>query len=158
METSRQDAKDPRDKLSRIAELMVVNGLSLRGAAQALDPPMVLTAEAATNLSNRKSFQKILWAARHRFYRELDEDPTRDRKAAVGMLWLAAHKLSEEGSWDKVGETIFKLARIENWISGEQQVSVFAELKPKEIAELKKRISGVHSAGKPKSLDEIGEA
>ena len=129
-----------REKLVRIAELMIRNGLTLRGAAQALDPPLILTAEEAVSLQNRKSFQNIIWAERHKFYRQLEREPTRDRKAAIGMLWLAAHKLAEGGSWDKVGDAIFKLARIENWIQGEQQVSVFAELKPKEIEALKKRI------------------
>lgn len=166
METSRQASASQgiskveknREKLVRIAELMVVNGLTLRGAAQALEPPIILTAEEGISLLNRKSFQNILWGERHKFYRKLDEDPTRDRKAAIGMLWLAAHKLAEGGSWDKVGDAIFKLARIENWIQGEQQVSVFAELKPKEIEALKKRIGQVHGGGRPSDFSDVGEA
>jgi len=150
-----KDVENRREKLVRMAELMVRNGLSLRGAAQALDPPVVLTADDALSLQNRKSFQNILWAERHKFYRQLDEDPARDRKAAVGMLWLAAHKLAEAGSWEKTADAIFKLARIENWIQGEQQVNVFSELKPKEIAALKARIKGVQA---PEELESAGEA
>lgn len=149
-------AEKNRELLVRIAELMVRNGLTIQGAAQALDPPMVLTPDEAASLRNRRSFQNILWAERHKFYRTLNEDPTRDRKAAVGMLWLAAHKLAEEGSWDKVGDTIFKLARIENWIQNEAPVSVFAELSAKNISTIRKRLEAVRAGGE--EVIAMGEA
>ena len=120
-----------------VAELCAREGLSVREAATRLR--IEIDNEAAANTFRTKGFQKILRNERQRFYMEIAADPTWSRKTAVGKMLYLVDRLMDAGEHDKALEGLLKVARVEGWLSGETQVTVFNQLTDKEIAEIKQR-------------------
>lgn len=131
------------------ADLMVRSGISLKEAITELGIPM--TSIECANILRRRSFQKLLWQARHRFNQELASDPLRSKQSTIGQFQILAQKLIEEGSYDKAAEVLFKLARLENWIGIEGQINVFAGLSQRDIDEMRAKLA--EEAGKQKVIN-----
>lgn len=124
----------------KAAEIMVREEKSLRQAAMELDLP--LTTEECANIERRKTFQKALWAARHKFYKDLSSDPERNKNSVLGQLVFLAQKLIEEREYDKAAEVLFKLAKVEGHVGGENNINIFGNLTPQDIEAERKRIEG----------------
>jgi hypothetical protein len=105
----------------------------------ATEMQMDMTTEEAFALEHNPMFQKALWAARHKFYQELANNPERSKQSAVGQMIFAIQGLMEKGDWDKAVEAILKLAKLEGWIGADSNVNVFTELRGEQFEELKKR-------------------
>lgn len=119
---------------------MVRQGINLRQAAA--DLGQLLTQEEAEDTFRRRSFQRLLWAARHRFHAEIAEDPDRSKAAKLGQLEILAKKLEEQGDYDKAAEVILKIAKIEGWLTPDTNVNVFGSLTAKEFSDLRKSLEG----------------
>src|SRR5690242_1202712 len=114
---------------------MVRQGITLRQAAA--DLGQMLTVEEAEDAFRRRSFTRLLWAARNRWFAEIAEDPERSKAAKIGQLEILAKKLEDEGAHDKAAEVIFKIAKIEGWLTPDSTVNVFGSLSAKEFAEVR---------------------
>jgi hypothetical protein len=115
---------------SKVCDLMVRNGVSLKEAAQDLELP--LTTEELINIQRLRAFQSALWTARHRLNKELATDPGFTKESVIGEFLALGKMLREEGAYDKAAEVLFKLCKVMNWIGIEGQVNVFAGLSQKE--------------------------
>jgi hypothetical protein len=120
-----------------VGELIAREGISLREAATRLR--LEITNEEAANTFRTKGFQKLLRSERQRFYMEIAQDPTWSRRTAIGKMLYLADRLMDNGEYDKAGELILKVARVEGWLSNETQVTVFNQLSDKEVEEIKQR-------------------
>ena len=127
-----------------VGELIAREGISLREAATRLR--LEITNEEAANTFRTKGFQKLLRSERQRFYMEIAQDPTWSRRTAIGKMLYLADRLMDNGEYDKAADTILKIARVEGWLSGETQVTVFNQLSDKELDQLRldaaKRVTG----------------
>lgn len=119
-------------------DLMVRQGISLRQAASLAG--IVLTEKDCENLERRKSFNRLLWETRNQYWAELSRDPNYSKDSAIGQLITLAQKLTEDGSYDKAAEVVFKAAKIQGWTGNETQVNVFGQLTAKEFSELREKI------------------
>lgn len=119
-------------------EAMVRQGISLRQASTQLQ--ITLTTQDCENIQRRRSFQKLLGSARLRYYAELGTDPEFTKESVVGFLFLAMHKLYEQGDFDKAGEIALKIQKIKGEVGSETNVNVFAELSQKDLHAIRKRL------------------
>lgn len=118
--------------------MIVRDGVSLRQAATILQLP--LTTQDCRNIERRKSYQKLLWAARHRYYAEIASDPQRTKVATIGNLQLLAQRLMDEGQYEKTAEVLFKLAKMEGWVGPESNVNVFGSLSHKDLQNIREEL------------------
>lgn len=123
---------------ARIAEVMIREGKSIQQAAMAL--LLDFTPEELALLEHRKTFQRVLWGQRHKFYHELATDPERGKISLIGQMILNIQKLQEEGEAKEAIEGLLKLAKVEGYVGAEQQVNIFGSVTPKELEEAKKLI------------------
>jgi hypothetical protein len=123
----------------RAAEVMVRESKTLAQAVLELEIPDITTREAA-NIERTKTFQRVLWSERHRFHKELANDPNRNKAAAIGQLQYVIQKLIEENKWDKAAEAILKMAKIEGWVGEQTQVNVFGSLSQDDINKLREEV------------------
>lgn len=123
----------------KVATIMVREAKSFRQAAIELN--LELTAEECAHIEKLQSFQKVLWTARHRFYRELASDPERTKVSLLGQMMFLIQKLTEEGEYDKALEGAMKLAKVEGFIGPDSQVNIFSDVSPKDLEEAKARIA-----------------
>ena len=128
----------------QVVELMVRYGLSLRLAAQEIGHP--IEAEEAEKLFRRKGFQRLLALERQKFYKEIADDPDRNKRTAIGLLLLALQKLADSGEWDKVTDGVLKLAKLEGWLQPETQVSVFQDISQKDLDAIKVKLQETYKA------------
>lgn len=135
---SRPNAAEPQ-WLQDAVELMIRSGLSLAKAASELKAN--ITSLEAENILRRRSFQKLLAAARYRYYNEIGSDPSLTKTALIGKLSLLSDRLLEEGEYDKAAEVLFKLAKLQNWVGVENNVNVFHGLSARELEEARKRLA-----------------
>lgn len=134
---SRPNAAEPQ-WLQDAVELMIRSGLSLAKAASELKAN--ITTLEADNILRRRSFQKLLAAARHRYYTEIGSDPNLTKTAIVGKLLILADKLTEEGEHDKAAEVIFKVAKLRDWIGSDSNINVFGGLTARDYADIRKSL------------------
>lgn len=120
------------------AKLMVRAGMSLKMAATELQ--LDLDARECERILYRKEFQKVLGEEREKFYAEVAATPGRSKATAIGRMHVAIERLASEGAWDKVITGVRELARLEGWVGPETDVTVFAGLTAKDIAEAKERL------------------
>lgn len=118
--------------------MMVRQDVGLRQAAHELGFELSVAEEEA--IRRRKSFQRLLWLERFRYYDEVAKSPERNRSSMVGQLMLCAQKLMLEGAFDKAAEVLYKAARLEGWIGGEGNVNVFADLTAKDIQSIREKL------------------
>jgi|SRR5208282_936144 len=126
------------DWLIEAVELMVQNGLSLKQAAMDLNKD-VTSAEAELIL-RRRSFNKLLWEARHRYFANLGNSPNFKKETVIGKLLQLAQQLEDEGKADKAADSLFKAAKIAGFVGPESTVSVFGELSQKDLEALRDTI------------------
>lgn len=127
-------------------ELMARYGLSLIEAAGELGQGV--TSEECDKLVRRKSFNKLLWAARHRFANELANNPDFKKETVVGKLVALSQKLEDRGDFDKAGEALLKAAKVAGFVGPESTVSVFGELSQADLDQIRKKIEGeTHAPG-----------
>lgn len=122
---------------------MVRQGLSLRQAAS--ESGIDLTEKDCATLERRKSFNRLLWQARHQYWAEIARDPERSKESLIGQLCVLAQKLDADGSYDKAANVLFQAAKVEGWTTGDTQVNVFGQLTAKEFSELRERIKNAPS-------------
>ena len=118
--------------------MVVRENMPFRAAAH--EAGAQITTVEAENIYRRKSFQKILWAERNKFYAEVANEPGRNKTSAVGLMHLLVHKLIEAGEFDKALEGITKLAKLEGWLNPETQINIMQELTGKDLTRLRKEL------------------
>ena len=125
--------------MAAVAEAIVREGLTMRESLSHVG--VNLTSQEAENCYRSKTFQRVLRDERNRYFTELGSDPARTKATAVGMLLDAAEHLREAGEYKEVAEAMLKLGKMEGWIGGEGQVSVFAGLSQRELDEIRDRLN-----------------
>jgi hypothetical protein len=123
---------------SEVAQLMIRESLGLRQAAERLG--IFLTQPEADVHVRRKEFQGLLWLERYKYFESLGSDPRRTREVLLGQMAHCAQRLMEEGLWDKAGNVLKELARIEGYVGADVTVNTFANLTQKELDEIKARL------------------
>src|SRR5208283_8016 len=126
------------DWLIEAVELMVQNGLSLKQAAMDLNKD-VTSAEAELIL-RRRSFNRLLWEARHRYFANLGNSPNFKKETIIGKLLSLAQKLEDEGDSAKAADSLFKAAKIAGFVGPESTVSVFGELSQSDLNSIRDSI------------------
>jgi hypothetical protein len=124
---------------SRAAKLMIREGKTFGLAVEELEIPGMSPKEQERLLKS-EGFQAVLRAERHKYANEIANDPKLGKSTAIGMMMLAIERLMHEGEWDKALEGLQKLSKLTGWAGPESQVTVFADLKGKEIEDLKRQI------------------
>lgn len=119
------------------ADKIVRGGLTLRQAANELDIP--LSIEDADKLSKTKTWQDVLWAARHKYQTEIANVPGRSKTSLVGLSYLLIQDLIKQGDFDKALDGIQKLARLEGWDKS-AEVNIFAGVTSADIDAQRKLI------------------
>jgi len=108
-----------------------------------------LTSKEAEEIHRSNTFQTVLRNERLKFATEYARDPALSRDAAIGMMMIGIEKLMLEGEWDKAIDGLTKLSKLTGWLGADQNVNVFADLKQKDLEEMRKQIE----SGKGKSRD-----
>lgn len=99
-----------------------------------------LGAKEMLRIERSEAFQAALRAERHKYANEVANDPKLGKSTAIGMMMLAVERLMLEGEWDKALEGLQKLSKLAGWQGVDNQVNIFADLKGKEIEDLKREI------------------
>jgi hypothetical protein len=136
-------AKPEETWFQKAAEKIAREGKTLYAACLELEIP--ITSREAENVFRTKAFQRVLWAERQRFAKELANEPERNKSSLVGQMLFAAQQLLNEGKFDKAAEVLFKLARIEGYVGNETQVTVIGQLTQTEIDAAKERLKTLAS-------------
>jgi len=97
--------------------LIVRRILTLRQAAQQLG--VDITPQQADNIQGRMRFQDALEEARLAYYAEIGANPRLTKDAVVGQLFLLAQRLAADREDAKAADALLKLAKVQNWTSGE---------------------------------------
>jgi hypothetical protein len=122
----------------KAADAMIRQGKSLAAVICDLAIPEITSLEARTIEANPK-FQKCLWAARHKYYAEIANDPNRTKNAAIGQLVCIINKLVEQDKLKDAAEAILKLAKVQGWVGEGSTVNVFGNLTDRELREIEKK-------------------
>src|SRR5919108_298907 len=109
------------DWLIEAAELMAQTGCTLREAAG--NSEQTLTTEQINTILRRKSFNRLLWEARHRYFNQLAQNPNFKKDTVIGKLVSLAQRLEDDGDFDKAAEVIFKAAKAAGFVGPESTVS-----------------------------------
>ena|SRR5271165_5193115 len=123
---------------NKAIELMVREGLSLKQAAAELEIP--ITPDECKAVERLKSFQKDLWAARHRFSTEIAKADGYNKSALVGLSLVLIYKLIQEGSYEKAMDAVQRLSRLEGWDKSPEVSISLGGLTTKDIEEAKKKL------------------
>lgn len=116
-------------------ELMARTGMTLQQAVAELD--IQLTTLECDAVIRRKSFNRLLWEARHRYFSSLGKDPNFTQDVLIGRLLVQSQKLEEQDSNDKAAEVLLKIAKIRGWVGPENQVSIFGELSQSDLDKIR---------------------
>lgn len=127
----------------RAAEIMVRTGKTLRQAVGDLiekGEKLSITSQECEDLESSKAFIQVLQLTRNRMYKEIADSPLRGKSVAVGQLSFLIDRLMEQKQWDKAGEVILKLAKVEGWVGAEAEVNVFAGLNAKDLKDIRAKL------------------
>jgi len=127
------------DWLLEAVELMVQNGQSLKQVA--IDLGKEVTSAEAEVILRRKSFNRLLWEARHRYFAQLGNSPNFKKETVIGKLLDLAQKLEDEGKADKAADSLFKAAKIAGYVGPDSTVSVFGELSAKDLDAIRETVA-----------------
>ena len=118
-------------------QLIVRRQLSLRQAASQLG--VDITPQQADNISGRIRFQDALEDERLTYYQEIGSDPRLSKDVVVGQLFSLAQTLAVMGEHYKSADVLLKLAKVQNWTSGEEYKDkpVLANLTQADIDKLR---------------------
>lgn len=122
----------------QIASLMAREDISVFAAVSKLQ--LSFTTEECEALNKSEEFQKTVRSERNKWYRDLANDPSRDKRTAIGMMVAAVQQLMLSGEFDKALDGLTKLAKLEGWLAPDGQISVFANLTSKDLEEIKQRL------------------
>jgi hypothetical protein len=139
-------------------ELIVRRILTLRQAAQQLG--VDISPQQADNIQGRMRFQDELEEARLKYYAEIGANPRLTKDAVVGQLFLLALRLTEDREDAKAADALLKLAKVQNWTSGEdyKDKPVYGNLSQAEIDRLRAEINAKQEQKQAaKGPDEIGK-
>lgn len=128
---------------------MVRHGVSLKHAATELGKE--ITNEEAHLLLRWSSFNRRLWAERHRFHAELAKDPAFGKDSIAGKFMVQCQKLEEEGDFAKASDVLYKLAKLMGYIGPDSQVSVFGSLSQADLDEIRKKVEDGNIGIRPRS-------
>lgn len=120
------------------AELMARTGMTLQQAVAELD--IQLTSLECDAVIRRKSFNRLLWEARHRYFNDLSNNPNFKKDTIIGKLVYLAQRLEDEGAYDKAAEAILKAAKVAGFVGPESTVSVFGELSQADLDQIRKKL------------------
>lgn len=81
-----------------------------------------------------------LRACRNRYYKELANDPSRNRAAAVGRLLHIIDKLIEVQQFDKASSALVQLLKAEGWSNEQTNVNI-NEVTGKDIEALRAKVA-----------------
>lgn len=106
---------------------------TLRQAAQQLG--VDITPQQADNIQGRIRFQAALEEARLKYYAEIGANPRLTKDAVVGQLFVLAQRLATDREDAKAADALLKLAKVQNWTSGEDYKDrpVYANLTQADI-------------------------
>jgi len=99
-----------------------------------------ITSEECDRTLRRKSFNKLLWEHRHRYFNQLANDPHFKKDTIIGKLVSLAQKLEERGDYDKAAEAILKAAKVAGFVGPESTVSVFGELSQADLDSIRRKV------------------
>lgn len=123
------------------AELMSRNGYSLQEAVGEMG--LDITSEECDRVVRRKSFNKILWAARHRYSNQLANDPDFKKETIIGKLIALSQRLEDHGEYDKAAEAILKAAKVAGFVGPESTtVSIFGDLSQTDLDSIRRKVEG----------------
>jgi len=128
-------------------ELMARNGVTLTEAAAELEQNV--TSHECENIARRKSFNKALWLARHRYANELATDPNFKKETIIGKLIALAQRLEDQGDYDKAAEATLKAAKVAGFVGPESTVSVFGELSQADLDAIRTKLEGDIGKARP---------
>lgn len=131
--------------LQKAAEIMVRENKNLRQALAEVEGAEITSVEAA-RIERQKSFQKLLWAERHKFFNELAADPGLSKSALIGRALLTVDKLMADGAWDKAAEAILKLAKIMGLVGADQNTNVVLNLSQRDLDQLREKIAATRNS------------
>lgn len=120
---------------------MVREDISLFGATQQLE--LGIRNIECENIVRTKRFQEILREERNKHYKELADDPSRTKRAAVGRLVFIIEQMILREQFDKAAEAIMKLAKMEGWTDDKANINVFNDLSAKDLEALRSKFKGV---------------
>ena len=117
---------------------MARTGLSFIEAAGSLG--QAITSDECDVISRRKSFNRLLWETRHRYFNSLSNSPDFKKDTVIGKLIVLAQKLEDQGDYDKAGEALLKAAKVAGFVGPESTVSVFGELSQADLDAIRKKV------------------
>jgi hypothetical protein len=122
-------------------ELIVRRILTLRQAAQQLG--VDITPQEADNIQGRMRFQDALEEARLKYYAAVGANPRLTKDAVVGQLFMLAQRLAADGEDAKAADALLKLAKVQNWTSGEEYKDkpVYGNLTQADIDRLRAEVN-----------------
>lgn len=120
------------------AEVMARNACGLKQAAEEIGKE--LTIPECEFLMRRKEFQEVVAEEEQRYRNSVAVRPGRSKATAIGLLLLSIEKLYKQGEYDKVSSAVEKLAKLEGWTNGDQNVNIFQGITAKDIEEQKTKI------------------
>lgn len=124
--------------LIEAAELMARTGCNLVEAAGLMD--QAVTSAECDVIVRRKSFTRLLWEARLRYFKTLGSDPNLTKETAEGRLATLAQRLEDTGAYDKAAEVWFKLAKMRGWTGPENTVNVFGDLSDADLKAIREKV------------------
>lgn len=123
----------------KVAKLMIREMKSFATVVDELELPSLQPKEML-RIEKSEGFQAAMRNERHKYANEVANDPRLGKSTAIGMMMLAVERLMLEGEWDKALEGLQKLSKLAGWQGVDNQVNIFADLKGKEIEDLKREI------------------
>lgn len=133
--------------LIEAADLMARTGCSLTEAAGLMDE--AVTSDECDAIVRRKSFNRLLWEARHRYFNELANNPNFRKDTVIGKLVSLAQRLEDRGEYDKAAEAILKAAKVAGFVGPESTVSVFGELSQADLDSIRRKVEEGSRGGRP---------
>jgi hypothetical protein len=133
--------------------LIVRQILTLRQAAQQLG--VDITPQQADNIQGRMRFQDALEEARLKYYAAVGANPRLTKEAVAGQLFMLAQRLAADGEDAKAADALLKLAKVQNWTSGEENKDrpVLGNLSQADIDRLRAEVNA-----KQEEQEQDGEA
>lgn len=127
---------------SSAADLMVKKNIGIYQAAVLLNQ-MMTKDEAEAHFAS-DAFQRVLRNSRNKWYTEQANDPGHNRRSLVGKLLIAAEALTAEGKHDKAAEVYHKIAKIEGWEKGGENITIIGDLTQKDLDDIKAKLSDTY--------------
>lgn len=133
------------------AEIMARTGMTLVEAVNELG--LDITSQECDALVRRKSFNRLLWESRHRYFNALATDPNFKKDTVVGKLVSLSQRLEDQGEYDKAAEAILKAAKVAGFVGPESTISVFGELSQADLDTIKRKVEEGSISAKPERLN-----